>query len=79
MIVEAMIDEDLDRAEAVKKVSMFDVDGLIEPSRKDLSPSQKVYAHEGAKPTTDLASAVDAFKPTILIGSAPPEAPSPRA
>ena len=68
MIVEAMIDEDLDRAEAVKKVSMFDVDGLIEPSRKDLSPSQKVYAHEGAKPTTDLASAVDAFKPTILIG-----------
>ena len=68
MIVEAMVDEGLDRAEAVKKVSLFDIDGLVEPSRKDLSPSQKVYAHEGTKPTKDLASAVDAFKPTILIG-----------
>lgn len=33
-----------------------------------LSPSQKVYAHEGLKPTKDLVSAVDAFKPTVLIG-----------
>ena len=68
MIVEAMVDEGLDRADAVRRVAMFDVDGLIEPSRKDLSPSQRVYAHEGDRPTKDLAAAVDAFKPTILIG-----------
>ncbi len=68
MIVEAMIGEGLDRAAAEKQVSLFDVHGLIEPSRKDLSASQSVYAHTGAKPTSDLADAVDAFKPTILIG-----------
>ncbi len=68
MIVEAMVGEGLDRAAAEKRVSLFDVHGLIEPSRKDLSPSQRVYAHTDAKPTTDLAEAVDAFKPTILIG-----------
>ena len=68
MIVEAMVDEGLDRADAVKRIALFDVGGLIEPSRKDLSPSQKVYAHEGDKPDKDLASAVEAFKPTVLIG-----------
>ncbi len=68
MIVEAMIDEGLAKDEARKRIALFDVEGLVEPSRKDLSPSQKVYAHEGAQPTKDLASAVEAFKPTVLIG-----------
>ena len=68
MIVEAMVDEGLGRDEARGRVSMFDVGGLIEPSREDLSPSQAVYAHEGAKPTTDLVAAIDAFKPTVLVG-----------
>ncbi len=68
MIVEAMMDEGLERADAVKRIALFDVDGLVEPSREDLSPSQKVYAHEGDHPTKDLAGAVDAFKPTVLIG-----------
>ena len=69
MIVEAMVDEGLEQAPTrCKRIALFDVDGLVEPSRKDLSPSQKVYAHEGAQPSKDLASAVDAFKPTVLIG-----------
>lgn len=68
MIVEAMAGEGLGREEAEKRIAMFDVDGLIEPSREDLSPSQKRYAHEGVKATKDLADAVDVFKPTILIG-----------
>ena len=67
MIVEAMVDEGLKREDARGRITMFDVAGLIEPSRGDLSPSQKVYAHKAA-PTTDLAGAVDAFKPTVLIG-----------
>ncbi len=68
MIVEAMVDEGLERAEAEKRISLFDVDGLIEPSRHDLSPSQKRYAHEGDRATRDLAEAIEAKKPTILIG-----------
>ena len=67
MIVEAMVDEGLDKQQAQKRITMFDEHGLLEPSRQDLSPSQKVYAH-AAEATKDLEAAVDAFKPTVLIG-----------
>ena len=67
MIVEAMMIEGLKKEDAEKQISLFDVNGLIEPSRQDLSPSQKVYAH-AAEPTKDLKTAVEAFKPTVLIG-----------
>ena len=67
MIVEAMVDEGLKREDAEKQIALFDVDGLIEPSRKDMSPSQAVYAQK-AEPTKDLKAAVEAFKPTVLIG-----------
>ena len=67
MIVEAMVDEGLKQEDAPKQIALFDVHGLIEPSRDDLSPSQKVYAHK-AEPTKDLKAAVEAFKPTVLIG-----------
>ena len=67
MIVEAMVDEGLKKEDAQKQIALFDVDGLIEPSRKDLSPSQAVYAQK-AEPTKDLKAAVEAFKPTVLIG-----------
>ncbi len=67
MIVEAMVDEGLSREDARGRIALFDVDGLIEPSRGDLSPSQAVFAHDAA-PTRDLQAAVEAFKPTALIG-----------
>ncbi len=67
MIVEAMVDEGLSLEDAQARISLFDVNGLIEPSRGDLSPSQKVYAHK-ADPTKDLQAAIEAFKPTALIG-----------
>ncbi len=67
MIVEAMVDEGLEREEARKQIALFDVDGLIEPSRQDLSSWQKPYANK-AEPTKNLKAAVEAFKPTALIG-----------
>ena len=67
MIVEAMMDEGLKKEDAQKRIALFDVGGLIEPSRQGLSPSQKVYTQQ-AEPTTDLEAAVEAFKPTALIG-----------
>ncbi len=67
LIVEAMVDERLSKEEARKRVTLFDVNGLIETSRKDLNPSQAVYARD-LKPTRDLATAVAEANPTILIG-----------
>jgi malate dehydrogenase (oxaloacetate-decarboxylating)(NADP+) len=67
MIVEAMVDEGRSKEDAGKRVTLFDVNGLIEASRKDLNASQAVYARD-LKPTRDLAQAVVEVKPTILIG-----------
>jgi malate dehydrogenase (oxaloacetate-decarboxylating)(NADP+) len=67
MLVSAMQAQGLSRDDARARVSMFDVHGLLEPSRKDLSPSQKVYAHK-EPPSTDLHATIEALKPTILIG-----------
>ena len=67
MIVEAMVDEGTKADDARGRIRMFDVNGLIEPRRQDLNPSQRAYARE-AEPTKDLREAVEAFRPTILIG-----------
>ena len=67
MIVEAMVDEGLSREDARRRIRLFDVRGLIEPGRQDLSPSQRVYARPAAA-TADLARAVEDFRPTALIG-----------
>ena len=40
---------------ARSRISMFDIDGLLEPSRADLSEAQKVYAHKAA-PSKDLVA-----------------------
>ncbi len=67
LLVSAMQDEGLTQNEARKRISMFDIDGLLEPSRKDLSLSQRVYAH-AAPPSTNLVDTIERVKPTILIG-----------
>jgi malate dehydrogenase (oxaloacetate-decarboxylating)(NADP+) len=67
MIVEALHGKGLSLEEARSRVSLFDVNGLLEPSRKDLSAAQKLYAHPAA-PSKDLVKTIETFKPTILIG-----------
>ncbi len=67
MIVEAMVDDGLKREDARKQIALFDAGGLIEPLRQDLSSWQKPYAN-AAEPTNNLKAAVNAFKPTALIG-----------
>jgi malate dehydrogenase (oxaloacetate-decarboxylating)(NADP+) len=67
MIVSAMQMKGLSLDEARSRISLFDVNGLLEPSRSDLSASQKVYAHKAA-PSKDLLKTIETFKPTILIG-----------
>ncbi|USI73906.1 NAD-dependent malic enzyme [Sphingomonas morindae] len=67
MIVEEMKNEGASDEDARARVALFDVDGLLDAKRGDLSPSQRVYAKD-LPPTKDLAEAVKAFKPTTLIG-----------
>jgi malate dehydrogenase (oxaloacetate-decarboxylating)(NADP+) len=67
LIVSAMQIKGLSQDEARSRISMFDINGLIEPSRADLSESQKVYAHK-AEPSKDFVKTIESLKPTILIG-----------
>jgi malate dehydrogenase (oxaloacetate-decarboxylating)(NADP+) len=57
----------LSEAEARKQVALFDINGLIEHSRTDLTETQKLYARP-AKPCKDFVQAIRDFKPTVLVG-----------
>src|SRR6516225_6194543 len=46
LIASAMVQQGLSLKEAQARISMFDVNGLLEPSRKDLFDFQKPYAHQ---------------------------------
>jgi malate dehydrogenase (oxaloacetate-decarboxylating)(NADP+) len=67
MIVEAMQMQGLAQEEARSRISMFDINGLLESSRSDLSEAQKIYARNVA-PSNDLVETIGKVKPTILIG-----------
>ena len=67
LFVSAMQQKGLAKEDATARITMFDINGLIEPGRTDLSPAQKVYAHKAA-PSKDLVQTIETVKPTILIG-----------
>src|SRR5437588_6582520 len=67
LIVSAMQMKGLSQDAAHSRISLFDVNGLLESSRTDLSDAQKPYAHK-AEPSKDLAKTIETLKPTILIG-----------
>ena len=67
LIASAMQMQGLSQEAARNRISMFDINGLLEPSRTDLSEDQKLYAHL-AEPSKDLAATIEHIKPTILIG-----------
>ena len=62
-----MQQQGLTKEKAAARISLFDINGLIEPSRKNLSSSQQVYAHQYA-PSKDLLATIESLKPNILIG-----------
>jgi malate dehydrogenase (oxaloacetate-decarboxylating)(NADP+) len=53
--------------DAQSRVYMFDINGLLEPTRKDLVDFQRPYAHQHA-PTKDFVDAIKSIKPTTIIG-----------
>jgi malate dehydrogenase (oxaloacetate-decarboxylating)(NADP+) len=67
LIVSAMVKDGLPRDQALARVSLFDIDGLIVKSRKDLHDFQRPYAHD-LRPTASFVEAIDAIKPTAIVG-----------
>jgi len=62
-----MVQEGLTLQQAQSRVYMFDINGLLEDTRKDLVDFQKPYAHKHA-PTRDFVAAIESIKPTTIIG-----------
>jgi len=67
MIAAAMQMKGLSQDAARSRISLFDIDGLLESTRAGLSEAQKVYAHKAA-PSKDLVKTIETLKPTVLIG-----------
>jgi len=67
LLTQVMASEGLSIEEARAQVWMFDVNGLLESSRKDMLDFQKPYAHQHAS-TKDFVEAIESIKPIAIIG-----------
>jgi malate dehydrogenase (oxaloacetate-decarboxylating)(NADP+) len=67
LICSAMMHDGLSREQAQSRVSMFDINGLLEGTRTDLFDFQKPYAHRHS-PTRDFLAAIESIKPTTIVG-----------
>jgi malate dehydrogenase (oxaloacetate-decarboxylating)(NADP+) len=68
LVVFALQREGLSQAEAKRRCLFADSRGLVVASRNDLAAQKRPFAQERA-PAADLVSAVEDFKPTVLIGA----------
>ncbi|WP_396168910.1 NAD-dependent malic enzyme [Flavobacterium sp.] len=67
LLVQKFQKDGLSREEALERIWMFDINGLLVQSRTDLADYQKQFSHQG-EPTNDLATAILQVKPTAIIG-----------
>jgi malate dehydrogenase (oxaloacetate-decarboxylating)(NADP+) len=67
LLCSALVGQGMSLKEAQSRVYMFDINGLLESSRKDLVDFQKPYAHQHP-PTRDFVAAIESIKPTTIIG-----------
>jgi malate dehydrogenase (oxaloacetate-decarboxylating)(NADP+) len=63
----ALVNQGMSLKDAQSRVWMFDINGLLESTRKDLVDFQKPYAHPHA-PTRDFVAAIESIEPTTIIG-----------
>jgi malate dehydrogenase (oxaloacetate-decarboxylating)(NADP+) len=68
LIVSAMMEQGMSEADARKRCWFVDSKGLVVASRTDLAEHKKRFAHDHAF-VTDLLTAVEALRPTALIGA----------
>lgn len=67
-IVAAMVSEGVSEQQGRERCWFFDVGGLVEKGRTDLSDEHKLYAHDHPH-TDDFLEAVKSIKPTAIIGA----------
>jgi malate dehydrogenase (oxaloacetate-decarboxylating)(NADP+) len=67
LLCSALVADGMELKAARSQVWMFDVNGLLQSTRRDLVDFQMPYAHEHA-PTKDFVAAVESIKPTTIIG-----------
>jgi malate dehydrogenase (oxaloacetate-decarboxylating)(NADP+) len=67
LLCSALVGQGMTLKDAQSRVYMFDINGLLESTRKDLVDFQKPYAHQHA-PTRDFVAAIESIKPTTIIG-----------
>jgi malate dehydrogenase (oxaloacetate-decarboxylating)(NADP+) len=67
LICSAMVQEGMPLPDAQARVYMFDINGLLDDSRRDLFDFQKPYAHKH-QPTRDFVAAIESIKPTTIMG-----------
>jgi malate dehydrogenase (oxaloacetate-decarboxylating)(NADP+) len=67
LIASGMMLEGLSEDQARSHLSLFDLNGLIEPSRGDLLDFQRPYAHPHA-PSRDFLALIESLRPTAIIG-----------
>lgn len=74
LVEDLIVTGNMDREQASKRIVLFDKFGMIIEGQGNLTEGQRRYARRreefaGLPDPTDLASVVDAFKPTVLIGT----------
>jgi malate dehydrogenase (oxaloacetate-decarboxylating)(NADP+) len=67
LLCSALVAQGLTLKGAQSRVYMFDINGLLEDTRKDLVDFQKPYAHKHT-PMRDFVAAIEIIKPTTIIG-----------
>ncbi|MDB6066145.1 MAG: NAD-dependent malic enzyme [Pedosphaera sp.] len=67
LLCSALVGQGMKLKDAQSRVYMFDINGLLEPTRRDLADFQIPYAHEHV-PTRDFVEAIESIKPTTIIG-----------
>ncbi len=67
LLCSALVAQGMSLKEAQSRVYMFDINGLLESSRKDLADFQMPYAHQHP-PTRDFVETISSIKPTTIIG-----------
>ena len=67
LVVKKFRKDGLTREDALKQIWMFDVNGLLVKSRKDLDDYQLQFAHDN-EPSTDFAETILKIKPTAIVG-----------
>jgi malate dehydrogenase (oxaloacetate-decarboxylating)(NADP+) len=67
LLCSALVAQGMTLKDAQSRVYMFDINGLLESSRKDLVDFQRPYAHQHS-PTRDFVGAIESIKPSTIIG-----------